>query len=153
MLPFRSLPPFLRLTTVLGTLFILTALALLVRLQVTLLQGDMSDTEFHRTFAITMSLLPLSLAFVFPAHVYAARLRSGAGRAPLPGTWQLDARSIALLSVLPLCALVLALFVPFSPRGYVFPLWLSVGALLVNGASLVWARYRAANPAKPPRFR
>jgi hypothetical protein len=133
---FRGLPPFLRFTTLMGVLCLLTSLVLLGWMAVTAhipafaAGGDLSHTHL---LAMAMSLLALGLAFSFLSIAYRSHEHSPDAIGVPVRSWQEQARITALLTALPLWAFVLAL-VPADP----FPVISSLVSAVAGGVNL-WA--------------
>lgn len=142
---YRRLPPLLRVASILGLLFALTALALFVALFVARIdailesipQDQLSD---YRWSAIGLNLGLLSGACSTAVNRYATRFRE-----PPPAPLPLDSRRSQLLAILlpaalPLCAILLASVIPPKSDwfGVVFGVSLlgAVGAL-ANAIALV----------------
>ncbi|HEX8994884.1 MAG TPA: hypothetical protein VF812_02520 [Ktedonobacterales bacterium] len=114
---YRRLPPLLRVASILGLLFALTALALFVALFVARIdailesipQDRLSD---YRWLAIGLNLGLLSGACFTAVNWYVTRFREPPP-APLPlGSRRSQLRAILLLAALPLCAILLASVIP-----------------------------------------
>lgn len=113
---FRRLPPFLRVVSVLGLLFPLTALVLggasLMAFSTSLASSTQPPMDILRISAIGMNLGLLGGACTVVLLAYATRLRqAGRGARPLP-SWRSQALTLGLLAALPLCAIVLAVVIP-----------------------------------------
>jgi hypothetical protein len=134
---FRRLPLLLRVTSVMGLLFLLAVLALLTDALITWLSPvPHSSLDSSRVGVIVPNLMLLSLAWSFPVNSYNIRFRRP-DRGPLPlDSWQSQVRAIALLSALPLCGIAFALFVPPSSFAFV-----AVFALFILGAIVAFAAY------------
>lgn len=149
MLYFRRLPTFMRIARIVGLLCFLTALVLVGWIGITGLPFDLhAEREFQRICAIAISLVPLGTAFSFPSTTYISHLRSPGTRAFALHSWQQQARTIALLAALPICALTLAYFIPWSPFADELSLALTVVAMVVDVGAYAWAASRPANPAE-----
>ncbi len=152
---FRRLPPFLRIVSVVGLLFIIGSLILFVANFFAFLVFHMS---FHpaillaleppydfRALVISVNLCLLSLACSAVVNTYTRRFRQP-DQGPLPlSSWRSQARWLALIGALPLCAIILALAI--SPAATLFGLVFGVsllGALLFLGAFLAMI-----SPASP----
>jgi hypothetical protein len=151
---FQRLPVSVRIMSGIGLALPLSSIALLVRFLITLDAGQpYPQSEVGRILAIAMSLTPLGMAFAYQGAIYQARSCSHGTHALSPDTWQGQACSLAVPAALPLCALVLALFVPFSPLGYLIPMALSLAAMAVNLAIFIWATHSAAHHTEQPALR
>jgi hypothetical protein len=119
---FRRLPPLLRVVSILGLLCALAASVAFAQLFVRILYS--LSTDSWRVLMIALNLGVLSGACSFAVRTSSARLRQPDGR-PLPASsWQNPAWAIVLVTALPLCALVLAVFIPPTAAafGVVFPI-------------------------------
>jgi hypothetical protein len=137
---FRGLPPFLRLTTLVGVICGLTCLVLVGLMLITaLFPSFAAEGAFARAHLppLAVSLLTLSYAFSFLSRAYLSHEHSPDTRGFPFHTWQEQARTTALLAALPLCALVLAL-VPLAPFALISAL-VGGGAAAVNLWTLLWA--------------
>lgn len=133
---FRHLPPLLRMASVVGLLLILASLALstalLFHVQPFLPQAAV-DTSRMQLVSMNLGLLGLVVVIVILNHNIRFRQLATA-QFPL-SNWQSQLLAIAVLWVLPLCALAVALFFPPSLRIYsiafgisVFGAWMTLGA-------------------------
>ncbi len=125
----RRLPPLLRVVSILGYLFSLTAIALLIVSLVTdLLAFPHAHGVLSLVGTIGSNLFWLGLACSLVVSTYSTRFRRPDGR-PFPlDSWQSQVRAIGLLSVLPLCGIALAMLTVFFPPTP--PADLLVGALV-----------------------
>jgi hypothetical protein len=130
---FRGLPPFLRLTRLLGLLCILTSMVLAGWMLATALVSHFAAAagDFQRLhiLGIVFSLLVLGIAFTFLSNAYRSHERSPDTTGFPFHSWQEQARFTALLAALPICAFVLALVVPPDPFGLIA--WLVAFVALV----------------------
>jgi hypothetical protein len=144
---FRRLPPLLRVASLLGLLFYLTALALLINYLVT---GLYAHRDPSRVPIIALNLLWLGSACSFAVNGYSTRFRRS-DRGPFPlDSWQSQVRAIALLSALPLCGIALALVIPPTSLAFVvvFPISL-LAAVVVIAAQIVGVA--SSGPMRIPR--
>jgi len=112
MLNFRRLPLFLRVVGILGLLLALASLVMFSALVVSFITaGEVSRQRLAndpRLLVSALNLSMLSLACSFAVSGYRTRFRQP-NRRPFPlDSWQSQARAIALLAALPLCAIALA---------------------------------------------
>jgi peptidoglycan/LPS O-acetylase OafA/YrhL len=112
MLNLRQLPLFLRVVGILGLLFPLASLVILLAMVVLFITGgDVSRQRLAndpRLIVSVVNLNMLGLACGFAVNRYRTRFRQP-NRRPFPlDSWQSQARTIALLAALPLCAIALA---------------------------------------------
>jgi len=123
---FRRLPPLLRVVSIMGLLFFLTAVALLILVINSSVMDLLSSSPhaFRDTFrllGIGISLALLAQVCFFAVIGYSTRFRR-TNRGPFPlDSWQSQVRFILLVSALPLCALalvVLAGFIPPTPLDF-----------------------------------
>jgi hypothetical protein len=131
---FFRLPPLLRVASIVGLLFPFTAIALLVAALVAAWRSfPQLPADFYRVLVIAVSLSTLGGAVSAVVNSYSLRFRQPA-RASFPlKSWQSQVGAIALLAMLPLCALVLAFFI--APSSYAFWLVLLIsliGAVIVG---------------------
>jgi len=142
---FRRLPPLLRVASLLGLLFPLVSLALLVSVVVTSPRSFSQlppEPDFGRgLFALNLGLLGGACSCAVTT--YSTRFRRPDGE-PFPlGSWQSQLRAIVLLAALPLCALVLALFIPPTPPAFFLVSLLDTAISLLGAvvllAAFVWA--------------
>jgi hypothetical protein len=138
---FRRLPPLVRIARPLGGLFVLISLVLLGWMLVTRLPDHLSLGMF-RLVNIAVSLSALGSALNLYAINYGRRFRTtGVEDFPL-SSWQNQARTIALLAALPICALALALFVPSSSPIVLFTGLVNVFACVVIILTILrWSVY------------
>lgn len=114
---FRRLPPLLRVASLLGVLFPLASLVLLVALMVVSspMFSHGSVTFFLRMLVLGLNLSLLSGACSFAVRAYNTRFRRPDSGLSLFDSWQSQVGAIAVLAVLPLCAITLALVSPSTP--------------------------------------
>ncbi len=113
---FRRLPPLLRVMSILGLLLPLASIALLLGLLIPLLPSfPQWPVEAAPALGIALSLGLLSGACSFVVNVYTLRFRRpSSGPYPL-ASWQSQVGWWWALSILPLCVLALAVFLPPAP--------------------------------------
>lgn len=115
---FRQLPLFLRVMSVLGLVFGLASVLMILAMIVLFITGgDVFRQELsndHRAFTIALNLSMVGQACAIAVHRYTTRFRQPyLERFPLD-SWQRQARAIALLAALPLCAIILAAVIPLT---------------------------------------
>jgi hypothetical protein len=126
---FRRLPPLLRAASIVGLLFVLAAIALLLTY---LAIGPYAHRESSKITLIAVNLTLLGQACSTAVNCYSTRFR-WPDRRQLPlDSWQSQVRVIALLSVLPLCAIALALVVPSTSFALVVVFLISLAAGIVE---------------------
>jgi hypothetical protein len=146
---FRRLPLFMRIARMVGLLCFLPALVLLAWIGVTGLPFDLpAEGEFQHLLVIAASLVPLGTAFSFPSTAYISYLRSAGSRASPFRSWQQQARAIALLAVLPICALALVFIAPGSALLLQVSWALTVIAAVGNVVASIWIASRSAKSAE-----
>jgi hypothetical protein len=139
----RRLPLFLRIVGILGLLLALAALVMLLALVVLFIMGGDAARQAiandHRWTLILLNLLMLSLACSFAVNGYRTRFRQPNRRPFLLDSWQRQARAIALLAALPLCAIALAAVI--SPtQDAAFLVLFTISALGVFAVLLAYMR-------------
>lgn len=112
MLNFRRLPLFLRVVGILGLLLALASLVMFSALLVSFITGGVVSRQVlandPRLLVSALNLGMLGLACSFAVNGYRTRFRQP-NRRPFPlDSWQSQARALAFLAALPLCAIALA---------------------------------------------
>jgi hypothetical protein len=136
---FRLLPPFLRILSVLGLLFAMIPLIVFIALFIVSLANRLSVNLVNlppfrlglpndaQLSIIAVNILLIGLACSAVVNTYAKRFRQPS-QGPFPlTTWRSQARAIALMGALPLCAIILALVI--SPALTLFGLVFAVSLL------------------------
>lgn len=131
---YRHLPPFLRVVSVFGLALLISSLVLFVALFAFFVGNHVGMTsrwpeppDDSRVSVIGLNMLLLGNACTAVVNTYTKRFRQPS-QGPLPLTsWQSQARAIALMAMLPLCAIVLAALI--SPARTLFGLVFAVSLL------------------------
>ncbi len=152
---FRRLPPFLQVVSILGPLLPTASLAVLIptitaRILSLPLSAPLALWDSVHTVWIALNLTLLGGACTIVVNTYRARFRHP-DRGPFPlSSWQSQARTLALLAALPLCALALTIASPPDSLTSFFAGIFSVfGALIMLMAS-IWALAEALNSELAP---
>lgn len=102
---FRRLPPFLRVVSAIGLLFIIAGLMLQLNPHWLPFHAPQADLE-----VIALNLLILGLACSAVVTAFTRRLRQPDRRRRIPlDSWQSQARAVALAMVVPLCGFIVTL--------------------------------------------
>ena len=133
---FRRLPPFLRAVSILGLLLPIAALALWIPAMITKIPSMALSVPLalwgsDRILGVVLNLITLSGACTFVISTYSARFRQPDRTPVLLNSWQSQARTLALLAALPLCALVLILVIPTDSLAFLLALALSTLAVFM----------------------
>jgi hypothetical protein len=144
MLNFRRLPLFLRVVGILGLLLALASLVMFSALVVSFITGGGVSRQGlandPRLFVIPLNLSMLGLACSFAVNGYRPRFRQPNQR-PFPlDSWQSQARAIALLAALPLCAIALAATIAPTQDAAV-PMLFAISALGAFALLLAYVRW------------
>jgi hypothetical protein len=150
---FRRLPPHLRVVSILGLLLSLVSLALLgSALIAKALSFPLALWDSDHIYLIGVNLSMLSLACTLVGNTYSVRFRHpDSGPFPL-SSWQCQARTLALLAALPLCALALTTVSPSDSLASFFAGVFSMfGAVIMLMASIwAFAQEPSGRPAPAP---
>ncbi|MGZ3602489.1 MAG: hypothetical protein ACXWQ5_23320 [Ktedonobacterales bacterium] len=133
---FPHMPPILRVATILGVLSLLTALALLqFPLLVKLPFFPWRSVDASRVESIALNLIVLGLGSTSVLATYNIRFLQP-DRRPFPlSSWQSQLRGIALVAVLPICGIVLALFIPPTSVAFAIVFLVTLSGFLMLFAS------------------
>ena len=143
---YHRLPPLLRVASILGLVFALTSLLLLVASLASFIASRAASSlppmDSFRVLVIAQNVGVLSGACTFTVNAYSARFRPAAREPYLLDGWRRQARAIALLAALPLCAVMLAIVI--SPDSILFMLTFAVSGLAAFTvlAATLWAAVR-----------
>lgn len=149
---FRHLPPLLRVASILGMLLPIASIALLgPALIAKALSFPLALSDFIRILGVAMNLNLLGLACAHVVNTYSERFRHpDRGTFPL-NSWQNQARSLALLATLPLCALVLTLVIPLDSFAFLLASVTTILAAIILVVTYSW-RIIGVIPSRPMRL-
>jgi peptidoglycan/LPS O-acetylase OafA/YrhL len=141
----RHLPLFLRVVRIVGLLLALASLAMLSAMVVSFITGgDVSRQRLAndpRLLVSALNLNMLSLACNFAVNGYRTRFRQP-NRRPFPlDSWQRQARAIAVLAALPLCAIALAAVMSPTTQDAAVLMLYAISALGVFALVLAYGRW------------
>ncbi len=134
---FRRFPPFLRVVSVMGLLLPIASLAILVSAMIAkilsiALSVPLALWDASHITEVTVNLGTLGGACIFVVNTYRARFYQPDRTPVLLNSWQSQARTLALLAALPLCALVLTLITPLDDLAYLLVMALSMLAVIMT---------------------